>query len=96
MTGIEPSNGGVVVDVRVTPRASRSGLGGWRDASLVVRLNAPPVDGAANAELVEIFAKALDVPRRAVTIVAGERGRRKRVHIAGVDAATAERLLKEP
>ena len=96
MAGIAPSNGGIVVDVRVTPRASRPGLAGWCDASLVVRLNAPPVDGAANAELVEIFAKALDVPRRAVTIIAGQRGRRKRVHIAGVDVATAERLLREP
>ncbi|MBI2186338.1 MAG: DUF167 domain-containing protein [Acidobacteria bacterium] len=78
--------GGVIVSVRVIPRAGRSGLAGTRDGALLVRLTAPPVEGAANAELVEVLAKALGVPKRAVAIVSGERGRLKRVRVDGVTA----------
>ena len=76
-------------------RAGRSGLAGVREDRLLVRLNAAPVDGAANAELIEVIARACDVPRRAVEIVEGERSRQKRVRVAGLDVATAEsRLLQ--
>jgi uncharacterized protein YggU (UPF0235/DUF167 family) len=64
-----------------------------RGAALLVRLQAPPVDGAANAELIDLLAAALDVPRRAVAIVAGERGRVKRIHVTGVNPAVAARRL---
>jgi len=83
---IEATPQGVVITVRVIPRAGRSGVAGTRDGALLVRLNAPPVEGAANNELVEVIADALGVARRAVTIVAGERSRTKRVRVAGVDA----------
>ena len=76
--------GGVILSVRVIPRAGRSGLAGTRDGALLVRLTAPPVEGAANAALVEVLAKALRVPKRQVTIVAGERNRLKRVRVEGV------------
>jgi hypothetical protein len=82
----------VILDVRVIPRASRPGLAGTRDGALLVRLSAPPVEGAANAELIQLLAKALDVPKRQVTIVAGERGRLKRVKLEGV---TAERVAEK-
>jgi uncharacterized protein (TIGR00251 family) len=81
---ITSTSGGVVIDVRVVPRAGRAGLAGTRDGALLVRLHAAPVEGAANAELVEILAAALGVPTRTVTVVAGARGRRKRVHVHGV------------
>ena len=83
---IEATLQGVVITVRVIPRAGRSGVAGTRDGALLVRLKAPPVEGAANDELVEVIADALGVARRAVTIVAGERSRTKRVRVAGVDA----------
>ena len=73
-----------IIDVRVIPRAGKSGIAGRRDDALLVRLNAPPVDGAANAELIEVLADALGVPKRAVSIVSGERSRQKRVRIQGV------------
>jgi len=53
---------------------------------LLVRLNAAPVDGAANAELIEVLADALGVPKRAVSISTGERSRRKTVLIRGLSA----------
>jgi len=84
----------VILDVRVIPRASRPGLAGTRDGALLVRLSAPPVEGAANAELIQVLAKALDVPKRQVTIVAGERGRLKRVRVEGLTAERAAEMLK--
>lgn len=77
---------GVVIDVRVIPRANRSSLAGTRNDALLLRLHAPPVDGAANAEVVDMLAVLLGVPRRAVTIVSGVRNRLKRVRIEGVSA----------
>jgi uncharacterized protein (TIGR00251 family) len=73
-----------VIDVRVIPRASTSGIAGMRDGSLLIRLNAAPVDGAANAELIEVIADALGVPKRSITIMSGGRGRQKRVRIEGM------------
>ena len=90
---IEVTPDGVVLSVRVIPRAGRSGLAGIRDDAVLVRLAAAPVDGAANAELIETLADALDVPRRAVSIVSGERSRQKRVRIAGIGAATVEAVV---
>jgi len=84
----------VILDVRVIPRASRPGLGGMRDGALLVRLSAPPVEGAANAQLIQVLAKALDVPKRHVTIVAGERGRVKRVKVEGMTAEHVAKRLK--
>jgi len=78
----------------VIPRARTTALGGVRDATLVVRLAAPPVEGAANEALVEYFAGLLRLPRRAISIVSGERGRKKRVAIAGVTVDAVRQLLK--
>lgn len=91
---IRASRNGVTIDVRVIPRSGRSGLAGVRGDALLVRLNAPPVDGAANAELIEVIAAALGVPRRAVSVVAGERSRQKRVEVIGVDVERARGALR--
>ena len=84
----------VLLNIRVIPRAKRSGVDGKRGDAWVVRLNAPPVEGAANDALVAWLAKMLAVPRRAITIVAGERSRDKRVRIDGIDADAAYERLK--
>jgi hypothetical protein len=86
---IETIPDGVVIRVRVIPRAARSGLAGTRGDALLVRLQSPPVEGAANEELIEVMARALQVPRRAVSIVSGDRSRQKRVRVIGLDAVTA-------
>ena len=84
---------GVVIEVRVIPRAAKPGIAGSRDGALLVRLKAPPVEGAANAELIELMAKVARVPRRSVSIVSGDRGRTKRVAIAGITPAHAARAF---
>jgi uncharacterized protein (TIGR00251 family) len=85
---------GALIEVRVIPRAARSGLAGTREGTLLVRLHAAPVEGAANAELIGILSDMLGIPRRAVTIVQGEHARRKRVHVEGVSAELARSILK--
>lgn len=75
----------VDLEIRVIPRAGRSGFAGLRDGALLVRLAAAPVDGAANAELIALLSKTLDIPKRDITIVSGEHSRSKRVRIAGLD-----------
>jgi uncharacterized protein (TIGR00251 family) len=74
----------ITLDVRVIPRARKTECAGFRDDVLVIRVAAPPVEGAANDALVEFFAATLRVPRRAVRILSGARGRHKRVAIEGV------------
>ncbi|MDA1185437.1 MAG: DUF167 domain-containing protein [Acidobacteria bacterium] len=84
---------GVVIDVRVTPRSSRSGLMGLRDGVLLLRLHAPPVEGAANTEVVKLVATLLGVPKSAVTIATGHRNRLKRVRVQGVSANSVRATL---
>jgi len=83
----------VELEIRVIPRAGRSGFAGLREGALLVRLAAAPVDGAANAELIALLAKSLKIPKRDITIVSGERSRSKRVRIDGVDRERALAIL---
>ena len=78
-----------LLDVRVQPRASRTEFAGLMGDRLRVRLNAPPVDGRANAALVEFVADACDVPRARVTLEKGTTGRDKRLRLHGLDAIPA-------
>ena len=79
----------LVLDVRVQPRASRSELAGVHGERLRIRLQAPPVDGKANAALVEFVAGLFAVPRARVTIEHGLTGRDKRLRLHGVQSLPA-------
>jgi len=85
--------GPVILNVRVIPRAKKTELSGERDGALVVRVAAPPVEGAANEALIDFLARALGVPKRAVQVVSGERSRTKRVSITGVTETQLRALL---
>lgn len=91
---ISKSDDGVILDVRVVPRASRSEIVGVYDGALKVRIAAPPVDGAANAELVKVLAKSFQVGKGDVEIITGKAAKTKRCRIRGVTAAQAEAVLK--
>jgi uncharacterized protein (TIGR00251 family) len=90
---IRQTSAGVELDVRVIPRAKRTEAAGLRNGALLVRLAAPPVDGAANTALVAFLASTLGVPSRAVQLLSGERGRQKRILIAGAVVAQVESAL---
>ena len=69
---------------QVQPRAKRTEVVGWHDDAIKIRLRAPPVDGAANDELVRFLAKQTGVPRSAIAIVSGRTSRKKRILLEGV------------
>jgi uncharacterized protein YggU (UPF0235/DUF167 family) len=71
-------------------------VGAVREGSLVVRVSAPPVEGAANEAIVELVASCLGLPRRAVTLVSGEHSRLKRVRIVGLGVAEVRTRLGLP
>lgn len=80
--------------LHVQPRARRTETAGRHGDAIKVRLAAPPVDGAANEELVRFLAERLGVPRAAVRVVSGLAARRKVVEVDGMASADAEgRLL---
>ena len=89
--------GGLVVSVRLTPKGGRDQVGGIETLAdgrvvLKARVRAAPTEGQANAALIGLLAKVLDVPRSRVTLIAGDISRIKRIEIAGNGAALAARL----
>ena len=87
------SHKGIVFKVQVVPRASRSEIVGEHNGALRVRIAAPPVDGAANEELVRLLARSLRVARSAVEITAGHSAKLKTVCVAGVESTAIENLI---
>lgn len=84
---------GVTLRLHIQPGAKKTEVAGLHGDALKIRLAAPPVDGKANACLVEFLAAHLGLPKSAVTIVGGETSRAKRVRMAGVDAESAHQSL---
>ncbi len=93
MSAVESVEGGVRLQVRVQPRASRSELAGLYAGRVRIRLAAPPVDGEANEELERFLARLLSVPRRAVSLTAGHSSRQKTLVVLGVTTADAREAL---
>ena len=87
---------GVRFAVHVQPRAKRPGIDGTHGDALRVRVQAPPVEGAANDAVIAVIAAALGVSARAVHIATGRSGRQKLVDVDGIDAPSAQaRLLAQ-
>lgn len=80
--------------MRVQPRASRDEVVGWRAPGvLAVRVTAPPVEGEANRAVTALLAAALEVPRSAVSVAIGARGRDKVVRVTGLRTGDIETRL---
>ena len=77
----------------IQPRSSRQQVAGEREQAVVIRLQAPPVDGAANRALLRFLADRLGVPLGAVQLVRGQTGRRKWVQVQGFTASGLRRTL---
>ena len=93
MAWVEPVPGGIRMNVRVVPRASRSGSQGLLGDALKIRLQAPPVEGKANRALIEFFAESFHIPTRNVELLRGETGRNKTVLIRGVTESEARKTF---
>ena len=94
MWQVREHEGAVSFDILVQPRASRAKVGPVHDDRLKVSVTAPPVDGEANAAVIDLLARQLGVPRGAIEIAAGQTGRRKTVRVRGVSRATIEELAR--
>jgi hypothetical protein len=86
-----------LIAVRVTPRSSKPGIGGWREGAdgrqeLEVRVAAAPADGEANAAIIKLLAKELGVPKGSIEIVSGETSRHKRIALPIDEAELRTRL----
>lgn len=81
--------------VRVTPRAARDQVAGFdATGTLLVRVTAPPADGAANAAVTKLLARALDLPSRDVVLVGGASARQKRFEVPLPENEVRRRLLE--
>jgi len=94
MMNISEKDGSVRFAVRVIPRASKSEIVGEHDGALKIRICSPPVDGAANAEMVRLFAKYFGVSKSDIEIVSGETTKNKRIKIANVSISRFEEFIK--
>lgn len=89
MTGpYQKQSAGVLIRVRVTPNASKDRVAGlWSgpegEARLAVRVTAPPDKGRANKAVLKLLAKALGLPKSAVSLTGGEKDRLKTVAVEG-------------
>lgn len=88
-----PPEASCTFDVKVQPRSSRNAVEVQSDGGLKVWTTAPPVEGEANAAVCGFLAKKLKLAPSRVTIVSGEKGRKKRVHIQGLDAFAVNEIL---
>jgi uncharacterized protein len=93
LSWVTADGGGARLRIHVQPRAARSEIAGLYGEALKVRLAAPPVEGAANDELVRFLAERLGIARRRVTLEAGARARAKTVRVEGIAPAEIERRL---
>lgn len=84
-----------ILNIRVIPRARQTVVADRRGDAWVIRLQAPPVDGAANEALMAFLAETLRLPKRSMAIVSGATSRQKRLRVEGLDAtAVTERLTQ--
>jgi uncharacterized protein len=90
---------GVTLAVRAQPGAKRTAVTGvygeGQPAQLKIAVHAPPLDGRANAALIEFLAETFGLPKSAVEIVSGELGRSKVFRLRGVTVARAAALLAQ-
>ena len=85
----------ITVDILVQPRASRARIGPMHDGRLKIAVTAPPVDGEANAAVIELLARGLGIARGNSAVIAGAGSRRKTLRIERATRAQLEGLLRE-
>ena len=94
MIDYSEKDGTLTFKVQVVPRASRSEIVGEHNGALRVRITAPPVDGAANEELVRALSRAFGVKRGAIEITSGQASKTKQVRVTGATSGDLQALLQ--
>ncbi len=95
MIDIREDSEGLTFWVYVQPRASKDGFAGTHQNALKIRLTAPPVEGAANKQCIELIAKTLAWPKSAIDIISGRTSRHKHIRVGpkGGTMTPAERIV---
>ena len=93
MIDLREKDGATIFGVRVVPRSSRSQIIGELNGALKIKLNAPPIDGAANAELIKILAKYFNVPKNAIKIVGEQTAKNKQIKISDISSDKIRQIL---
>ena len=93
MSWLVATKDGVVLRLHIQPGAKKTEVVGPHGDALKIRLAAPPVDGKANAALVEFLAKKVGAGRTAVELISGETSRAKRLRITDIDEPSARQAL---
>lgn len=94
MIKVDEKDGAVTFSVRTVPRASKTEFADGHDGAVKIRIASPPVEGAANEELVKFLAKTFGVPKSSVEIVSGEHGKNKTVRIFGTTKDAVRKVLE--
>jgi uncharacterized protein (TIGR00251 family) len=89
----DPSGPSCTLELKVIPNAPRNEIVGWLGAALKVKVHAPALEGRANDELLDFLAETLDLPRRDLALVRGDKSRQKLVRITGLDMTAAKSRL---
>ena len=88
------ADGALILDLRIVARSSKNEIVGFHDGSLKIRIASPPVDGAANAELIRLLAKTFRVSKSDVFIISGETSKNKRIMIANLSKSSFEEKIR--
>lgn len=89
----DPSGPSCTLELKVIPNAPRNEVVGWLGDALKVKIHAPALEGRANDELLNFLAETLDLPRRDLTLLRGDKSRQKLVRITGLDMTAAKSRL---
>ena len=92
-TWIKQSDNGVILTVHAVPRAAKDAVQGLHGDALKIRLHAPPVDGKANAELIDFLSRKLEIPKSNIALKNGLNQRRKTITISGLPMPEVEKRL---
>jgi len=84
MLTVRETREGLLLSIRVQPRASRAEISGLHDESLKIKVVSPPLEGRANQECVELLSKLFGISKSNIKVVAGEKSRHKKVLITRI------------
>ncbi len=93
MIHIEETKRGIILQVHVVPRSSKSEVAGFQGDALKLKLTAPPVEGQANAELIRVLSDILGIKKKQVKILSGHKSKKKSVAIEGIGRKEIEALI---
>jgi uncharacterized protein (TIGR00251 family) len=92
---VKETEKGLIIEIRVLPRSSRSEVVGIQDGVFKIKLSSPPLDGKANDECVRFLADQLGIRKSQVEIISGHRARKKTVAVTGIRKTDLEALLSK-